>query len=273
MCKISIITVNYNNLVGLERTMKSVIAQQYSDLEFIVIDGNSTDGCKEFLENKRNHISTLVSEPDLGIYNAMNKGVTLATGDYLLFLNSGDHFKNDNSLNTVDAHISEKDLVVFDIEMRGKKGGVVKQHPDAIQFSYLFDHTFAHQSAFIKRSLFESIGKYDEQYSIVADWKFFAHAIAKGHSYKTVHEILTTYYLDGVSATGDGKMARRTERTEILKNEFPQFYTDYKERALFKLNRFKILKELEQFPKAHKVVSSTLTALLKIYSTKKVSDL
>ena len=85
--KISIITINYQNLEGLKKTVQSVINQTYSNIEYIVIDGNSEDGTKEFLESQDSNIEYWISEPDKGIYNAMNKGILKAKGDYLLFLN------------------------------------------------------------------------------------------------------------------------------------------------------------------------------------------
>ena len=88
--KISIITINYNNKSGLEKTIESVLQQTYDNIEYLVIDGNSTDGSKDVIKKYKHRISYWVSEPDSGIYNAMNKGGTKATGDYLLFLNSGD---------------------------------------------------------------------------------------------------------------------------------------------------------------------------------------
>ena len=88
--KLSIITVNLNNRIGLERTINSVVSQTFKDFEWIVIDGGSTDGSKELITQYANHFAYWVSEPDKGIYNAMNKGIKVAKGEYLLFLNSGD---------------------------------------------------------------------------------------------------------------------------------------------------------------------------------------
>jgi glycosyltransferase involved in cell wall biosynthesis len=91
MPKLSIITINYNNLEGLQRTVESVVNQTWQEFEYIVIDGGSTDGSADFIESQSETIDYWVSEPDKGIYNAMNKGIAKASGEYLLFLNSGDH--------------------------------------------------------------------------------------------------------------------------------------------------------------------------------------
>ena len=95
---ISIITINFNDKIGLQRTFDSVFAQDFNDFEYIVIDGGSNDGSKELIEENTDKISYWISEPDKGIYNAMNKGIKVANGEYLLFLNSGDKFYNKKSL-------------------------------------------------------------------------------------------------------------------------------------------------------------------------------
>ena len=109
--KISIITVNYNDKLGLEKTIKSVLDQENVVFEYLVIDGNSNDGSKDIIEKYKDKINYWVSEPDSGIYNAMNKGIRAATGDYLLFLNSGDWLFENNSIANVDKLITgSKDI-------------------------------------------------------------------------------------------------------------------------------------------------------------------
>ena len=103
----SIITINYNNKDGLLKTIESVLCQTYKDFEFIVIDGGSTDGSREIIEKYAGHIDYWVSEPDKGIYNAMNKGIKVAHGDYLNFMNSGDYFYNENVLNDTLAYLND----------------------------------------------------------------------------------------------------------------------------------------------------------------------
>ena len=109
--KYSIITVNYNNREGLKRTIESVIHQTFRDFEFIVIDGGSTDSSAEVLKAYDEHISYWVSEKDNGIYDAMNKGIRKATGDYLNFMNSGDCFYDDDVLRNVTAYASDADII------------------------------------------------------------------------------------------------------------------------------------------------------------------
>ena len=111
--KISIITVNYNDKDGLEKTIKSVLNQENTVFEYLVIDGNSADGSKDVIEKYKDKIDYWVSEPDSGIYNAMNKGILAATGDYLLFLNSGDWLYENDSIANVDKLILESKDIYF----------------------------------------------------------------------------------------------------------------------------------------------------------------
>lgn len=112
MTKISIITISYNNLEGLKRTVHSVLSQSYKDYEYIVVDGGSNDGSKEYLEANSAHITRWVSEPDKGIYNAMNKGIAMATGKYCIFMNSGDHFFSATTLEDAAPQLDGTDYCV-----------------------------------------------------------------------------------------------------------------------------------------------------------------
>ncbi len=270
---LSIITVNYNNVSGLQKTIESVVAQQCDWIEFIIIDGGSTDGSSVLIQKYKNYLAYSVSETDHGIYHAMNKGIAQSNGSYVLFLNSGDYFYSENVLTKIEKFISTEDLLLFDIHLKGQGKDFIKKHPDKIRFSYLFEETFAHQAVIIKRTLFEKVGLYDESYKIVSDWKFFIHALAQGCSTKTIHEVLTSYNLDGISATAEGTFTRRAEREAILKTEFSQFYEDYNYLQLLQMNRFKILVELEKSKTSHKITSGVLRLLLRIFRNKSVNNL
>ena len=138
MLKLTIITINYNNLEGLKRTVESVVNQTWQELEYIVIDGGSTDGSAAFLASCSDTIDYWVSEPDNGIYNALNKGIQKATGEYLLFLNSGDHFYSDEVLANNVHHLVNSDIIAFDIHMLGLGHDFIHKHPDELLFSFLF---------------------------------------------------------------------------------------------------------------------------------------
>ena len=109
--KLSIVTINYNNLSGLQKTIDSVLQQSFKDYEWIIIDGGSTDGGKELLEKNQNHFAYWCSEPDKGIYNAINKGLSHATGDYIQFLNSGDWLYDSTILEKVFTQILKENYI------------------------------------------------------------------------------------------------------------------------------------------------------------------
>ena len=117
MLKLSIITINYNNLEGLKRTVESVVNQTWHEFEYIIIDGASNDGSAAYIESQSHHFDYWESEKDSGIYNAMNKGIKVATGEYLLFLNSGDHLFNDSVLEQNHQYLKIYDLVYFDLQI------------------------------------------------------------------------------------------------------------------------------------------------------------
>lgn len=274
MPKLSIITVNFNNAEGLQRTIKSVLEQQYENLEFIVIDGNSTDSSLQVIKEYEANITQWISEPDTGAYNAMNKGISLAKGKYVLFLNSGDYFYASEVLKENNFNFSESDLICFDIEVLGSGKSFIKKHPDELRLSYLFNKTFAHQSTLIKRTLFDRVGFYDESLKIVADWKFFIHATVHFRcTYKAVHNVLSVYNLDGMSATAKGTFTRRSEREKILNDDFSLFLEDYQNLKKLETNRFKILDELENSKFCQKINSGVLRFLLRVFRNKGVKNL
>lgn len=271
--ELSIITINYNNAEGLQRTICSVINQTFNNFEYIIVDGGSSDESVEMIKKYESSIDKWVSEKDNGIYNALNKGIQMATGDYLLFLNSGDHFYNSEVLYKNQYHIHEKDLIAFDIHLLGLEHDCIHKHPDELLFSFLFEETFAHQSVFIKRHLFDKIGLYDENLKIVADWKFFIHAVASGCSYKSVHEVLSVFYFDGISSTVEGTFLRRKERDSILKSEFAVFYKDFVELRKLRMNRYKMLSEIEGTTFGKKIMSLIFRIYIIFFSKKKLKDI
>lgn len=250
MPKISIITINYNNAIGLKKTIDSVREQKYSDLEYIVIDGGSTDESAFIIKKNEVSISKWVSEKDNGIYHAMNKGIAMATGEYLLFLNSGDHFYKNDVLEESIINFTGEDILCFDIHLKDSENDFIHKHPDKLTFLFLFEGTFAHQSVFIKKSLFEKVGFYNESLKIVSDWKFFIDAIVKHNAtYKRINKILSTFYFGGISCTPEGVSLIKNERQEVLKNEYFLYYDDYNllinNKSLLNKERFKMLHKLD----------------------------
>lgn len=215
--KISIVTINYNNAKGLEKTIHSVTSQTYFDkVEYVIIDGGSTDGSKELIEQNKDKISYWCSEHDKGIYNAMNKGVSHSNGEYMLFINSGDMLFAPTSIeriyNKLDADIVYGDLCVI---YNARNKAFIKEYPAIINEEYMKNESLPHPSSFIKRNLLERY-KYNENFKIISDWAFFYEQILLNRcSYKHVHEIVSVFYLGGVSSN-----------TSLINEEKKVFYEE-----------------------------------------------
>lgn len=224
--KLSIITVNLNNKVGLQKTIDSVIFQTFKDFEWIVIDGGSTDGSKELIEKYSDYISYWVSEPDKGIYNAMNKGIRVAKGEYLQFLNSGDYYVNKEVLVEFFSTLYSHDIL-FGNTLASKDGNLrrINYQNDYLTCYRLVKGTINHQAAFIKRQLFNDYGLYDESLKIVSDWKFFFESIVVHKcSVKHINNDVVIYDSSGISSTNSNLL--KQERTIVLKQLLPEYVVD-----------------------------------------------
>lgn len=232
--KITIITINRNDLDGLKKTISSV-REQTCKLDHIVIDGDSTDGSKAYLESISDTLSYWISEPDCGVYDAMNKGIAAATGDYLLFLNAGDHFYKTKALQMAILHLGQEDLVYFDMEVVEKDNRFIKKYPDQLSFSFFVRDTLPHPATFVRRSAFAKANQYNIHYNIVSDWKFFMDALCKRNlTYKYVSEVLSTFYIGGLSSRPENYAAKSRERSEILNNEYHLFLKDTEDIVIYK---------------------------------------
>lgn len=168
--KLSIITINYNNKAGLQKTIDSVIAQTWRDFEWIIIDGGSTDGSKELIEQYQQHFAFWCSEPDKGVYNAMNKGIDKARGEYLNFMNSGDIFYSKDTLEEVFARNTlNADMVYGDWVRIEKENVVLMKAPNEVSLDFFYIDNICHQAMFLKSSTMKKKG-YDETFQIYADW-------------------------------------------------------------------------------------------------------
>jgi glycosyltransferase involved in cell wall biosynthesis len=229
--QLSIITVNLNNAPGLQKTLDSVFAQTFTDVEYIVIDGGSADGSKQILENNTSKFSYWVSEKDTGIYNAMNNGITHAKGEYLLFLNSGDKFISSGILQEVAGELDGKDLIygdIFLVESDTRKW--TGHYPDQLTFQHFMDGSLPHPSTFIKRSLFEQLGLFDDSLQITADWKFFLDAVCKYNvSYKHINKVISIFDHNGLSSQTTGQAIISSEKKRILENNYQAYVADINE--------------------------------------------
>ena len=161
--KLSIITINLNNDTGLKKTIESVINQTLKNFEFIIIDGGSTDRSVELIKEYAGQINYYVSEPDKGIYNAMNKGIRQTHGEYCFFLNSGDYFVKENVLEKVFNNIFDEDVVFGNLLvcLNGKLVGK-RRSKERLTFLDVYSGLIKHQASFIKRQLFDKFGLYNE---------------------------------------------------------------------------------------------------------------
>lgn len=257
--KLSIITVNYNNCVGLVQTMNSIKLQSSRDFEWIVIDGSSTDGSKEILIENNKCISYWVSEPDMGIYNAMNKGIKASKGEYLLFLNSGDCLYNSNVVKSFCKNSSNEEIIYGDILYKNSVGSFRKQslNKKNITICDLWVHTLPHQASFIKKTAFEKYGYYNEEIKVSADWFFFIQSIIiGGASHKHIDLTVSIMQPDGVS----------TKRT--YGNEIKHLETIIPKRILSEIPKAVSLSEVQEVPICaflYKVIYRLATLIKKIH--------
>ncbi|SHF70430.1 glycosyltransferase family 2 protein [Dysgonomonas macrotermitis] len=216
--KVSVITISFNNAAGLRRTIESVIAQDYIDYEYIVIDGGSTDGSKDIIEQYANHINYWVSEPDKGVYNAMNKGIAIANGEYLHFLNSGDIYASTNVLSSVFAKPFTEPLLrgcqICDYGNRTERWENLGNRPVTVYD--MFVNTMLHQATFIRKDMFQKYGLYDEILKIVSDWKFFFQAILGGEQTAFVDTDVVVFEMDGISTNKSHGEQHLAERKQVI---------------------------------------------------------
>lgn len=189
--KISVVTVSFNCVDSIEATILSVINQKYSQIEYIVIDGGSTDGTVDIIRSYSNQISYWISEPDKGIYDAMNKGIAVATGDYICFMNSGDQFYNETVLNRCFAKVEGNPIIVYGDWVESIKNILI--HKKALALSHLSKGmAFPHQSAFIKMS-YHRQNKYCLKFPIAADYNLFFNAFMQKEKFQYVNEKIAIY--------------------------------------------------------------------------------
>lgn len=219
MPKLSIITIVYNNVRDIERTIQSVINQTYKKIEYIVIDGASTDGTFEVVNQYQDHISKIVSEPDKGIYDAMNKGLALATGDYILFMNSGDELYDQNTVEAVfatapwaDIYYGETEMYNDNWESLGRRRHEVPEEFDWKSFKY--GMSISHQAIYIKKSI---TVPYDLQYKYSSDIDWIIKAAKKASNIVNVHRYVAKYLVGGMS---------KKKHRESLKERF-KIFTKY----------------------------------------------
>ncbi|SHM41821.1 Glycosyltransferase involved in cell wall bisynthesis [Cyclobacterium lianum] len=225
MVRLSIITINFNNALGLRETIESIVNQTFTGFEYIVIDGGSTDGSVEVIREYADKITYWVSEPDRGIYNAMNKGVVKAEGEYLQFLNSGDCLVNGQILEKVFSNNYIEDILYGDANNVFEDGTFevrVAGNEEEITLAYLIKFGLSHQASFFRRDLFSS-GLYDEKLKIVSDWKFFIEKIVfENCSIKKLGFATIDFEMSGISNQVSQFNSQNDEREKALNQLLPE---------------------------------------------------
>lgn len=231
--RLSIITINYNNSKGLEDTIRSVISQDFKDYEYIVIDGGSNDGSVDIIKKYSDKINYWISEPDKGIYNAMNKGIYKSSGDYLNFMNSGDCFHNKSVLNDVSKNLYDEKIVIGKCCNSKTKEIYCSLKPgQEVTLMTLMKEIINHQSTFYHHSIFDKY-KYDESLEIIADWKINLQSIIIDNcTVKIIDTLITDYDMTGISSTNSELYIKEKKRVlnEIIppkiQKDYERIYTD-----------------------------------------------
>jgi len=268
-CKLSIISVNLNDAKGLKTTASSVISQTYSDYEFIVIDGGSSDGSMDLIRDIADHLSYWISEPDRGTYHAMNKGIQVAKGEYCLFLNSGDYFVDNNVLGKVFSNNISADIVSGDVlKVRPNRKFRRVSSPETISLHRLCIHSLPHQATLIRRSLFDDTGYYNENYKIASDWEFFLKALVINEkSYAHIDVDISYFRIGGISSRRESIEPARLESYDCLKRNFPKLADDLIEYRYFYNSNFgQFVLLLKRNTKLYRLIDNLLGIL---FSAKK----
>jgi len=218
----SIITICFNEAKNIRRTCESIASQSRKNIEWIVIDGGSTDGTLDILEEFRGSIHHFISEADHGIYDAMNKGIGLASGEYLVFMNGGDSFASTEVLEWIHAS-PQKDLIYGDI-FYDCVDGRIEAYPDKLSNDYMLKKMLPHQATFYHRQLFEKYGLYDASYKIAGDYDFFARILKTGEvSYYHINKPLAVFDNSGISSSSKQRSRRKEENHRVRMKHFPQY--------------------------------------------------
>jgi glycosyltransferase involved in cell wall biosynthesis len=259
---LSIITINYNNCEGLSKTILSVLSQNSFNFEYIIIDGGSTDGSKDLLLEYNQKLAFWVSEPDNGIYHAMNKGISKACGDYLLFLNAGDVFVDNLVIeNMIKAGLNAP-ICIGNMLKRFPDGELFRDKGSSIDLPSLlmfYKGTINHSSAFIKRSLFSDYGLYDETLTIVSDWKWYLQVVGMRGvqvSYKDID--VSIFDMSGISNTQS--TIEQHERRMVLESLLPSPLLADFEKHHFDIER---MQRIRRFPVVKYLIFFTERVLFK----------
>ncbi|TJZ62078.1 glycosyltransferase [Sphingobacterium olei] len=217
---VSIITIVYNNVRDIEYTIKSVLEQTYKNIEYIIVDGASTDSTLDIIKTYKDRISKVISEKDNGIYDAMNKGLMAATGDYVLFLNSGDELFDLNTIQQIVEKGNNADIIYGETKLVDEQRHIVgdRRHAAPKTFdwkSFRYGMNVCHQAIYVKRTIAEP---YDQQYQLSADIDWVIRAAKKAKTTVNIHQYVAKYLVGGISQKRHQQSLK--ERYQILKKHY-----------------------------------------------------
>lgn len=194
---VSIITVVLNGEKHIEQTILSVLKQSYKNIEYIIIDGASSDNTINIIKKYESQISNWISEKDDGLYFAMNKGITLAKGEIIGILNADDYYYIDAVKHIVDAYLKKEDDVFYgDISLISNSSSI-KMTPDLSKMNQ--QPSIFHPTCFVKKSVYNVIGKFDTTYTISADYDFLLRCIRNNYKFHYIPELITSFRVGGMS--------------------------------------------------------------------------
>ncbi|WP_018710442.1 glycosyltransferase family 2 protein [Phocaeicola barnesiae] len=223
----SIITISFNAEKEIESTIKSVIEQSYNDFEYIIIDGNSTDNTIDIIRKYEKNISYWQSEPDTGIYNAMNKGIQYANGEWILFMNAGDTFANNHILEKVSKSIlgnHKKFEIIYGDVYKKKSNNIYLYKAEKLSL-LTYRMPFSHQSCFIKKEILKNI-RFNEKYRIAADFNLIRYLYLKNYTFYYLPIPFSIFDLDGVSSK-QFRSATKENNKIIKETKSPIYPLDY----------------------------------------------
>lgn len=231
MRKISVITVVYNDCVGLEKTIQSVMSQTYNSIEYIVVDGGSTDGTVDIIKKYESFIGKWISEKDNGIYDAMNKGIQMSTGDWLNFLNASDYFISNTIVEDIAKHLDSSSIVYGNmIRTDGKRRYLTKgAHGNTLDAVDFMHSSISHQAAFIRKEVFQKYGFYSTNYRLASDAEFFYRVLVENkESFKYIDKPFVIFALGGASSKQQ-QLYNQERKDFLLKSLSESVYERYEE--------------------------------------------
>jgi len=233
--KVSVITVVYNGVATIERTINSVLAQTYPNIEYIIIDGQSTDGTLKVINRYRKQISHLISEPDNGVFDAMNKGIKLATGDLIGIINSDDWYEQDAVQIMINAYTQNPNFSIFHGLLRFVDKDGAMQQVLGNHHNFLNKGMIEHPTCFIHKSVYKKL-QFDTDYSVVADYDFMLKAVQYGFKFYFIEQIIANFSYGGMSTS-----FKSAKETLALQKKY-KLITNFKRHLLTTYFWFKLSK-------------------------------